>query len=108
MPELLNIGLMEQKVQLKSPKTKEEPLQGASERGQCQIQPYERKGPFGSLSQGVSTKVHALKTCLQKSQGHREPPCNRVTAGSTLVLMPETCPLKKACDLLGECLVYSC
>lgn len=62
---------------------------------------HKRKGPFRPLSQVVSTKVNALKNCLQKSRGHREPflmpPCNRVTAGSTLVLMPETCPLKKAC-----------
>lgn len=35
LPELL----MEQKVQLESPETKEGPPKGASERGQCHVQP---------------------------------------------------------------------
>ena len=99
---------MEWKVLLKSPETKAGPPKGASEEGQCQIQPHKRKG----LGQGVSTKVNALKNYLQKSWGHRKPflmpPYNRPTASSTLALKPKTCPLKKACDFMGELLVWGC
>ena len=75
LPELLDIGLMEWKVLLKSPETKADPPKGESEENQCGIQPHKRKG----LGQGVSTKVNALKNCLQKTWGHRRaflmPPC---------------------------------
>ena len=67
MPELLDIGLIEWKVLLKSPETKAGPPKGDSEESQCGIQPHKRKG----LGQGVSTKVNPLKNCLQKTWGHR-------------------------------------
>ena len=134
LPELLDIGLMEWKVLLKSPETKADPPKGESEENQCGIQPHKRKG----LGQGVSTKVNALKNCLQETWGHRRaflmPPCetgsrcrvergvlifscqstktmppgNRKTASSTVELKPKTCALKKTCCLLGELLGWGC
>lgn len=65
MPELLDIGLMEWKVLLKSPETKAGPPKGDSEESQCEIQPHKRKG----LGQGVSTKVNAFKELPSENLG---------------------------------------
>lgn len=100
LPELL----MERNVQLKDPETMEGPPKGASVRDQCHVQPHKGKGGPGSPHQ--SQCIGELSSGKLGPQGTIPLmlPCKTVTAGSTLALNPETCPLKKACDLLGECL----